>query len=85
MTDQQTKAEIFGELHTRDEPFLIPNPWDAGSAKLLASLGFDAEVRSGNSEIVAHCPRGVTFADGTVLPTYDFILRSYTVDSDPED
>ncbi len=51
----------------------------------IASLGFDAEVRSGNSEIVAHCPRGVTFADGTVLPTYDFILRSYTVDSDPED
>jgi 2-methylisocitrate lyase-like PEP mutase family enzyme len=31
----------FRELH-EGEPFLIPNPWDAGSAKLLESLGFKA-------------------------------------------
>ena len=42
MTDQMTKAEIFNELHTRSEPLLLPNPWDAGSAKILASLGFEA-------------------------------------------
>jgi 2-methylisocitrate lyase-like PEP mutase family enzyme len=35
------KAEIFQALHT-GEPFLIPNPWDAGSAKVLAGLGFKA-------------------------------------------
>jgi 2-methylisocitrate lyase-like PEP mutase family enzyme len=29
-------------LHYRDRPFLIPNPWDAGSAKVLAALGFEA-------------------------------------------
>jgi len=29
-------------LHDADRPLLLPNPWDAGSAKLLASLGFDA-------------------------------------------
>lgn len=29
-------------MHDRDRPFLIPNPWDAGSAKVLAALGFEA-------------------------------------------
>jgi 2-methylisocitrate lyase-like PEP mutase family enzyme len=32
----------FLDLHTPGKPLLMPNPWDAGSAKLLASLGFDA-------------------------------------------
>ena len=32
----------FLELHTPGTPLLMPNPWDAGSAKLLASLGFKA-------------------------------------------
>ena len=35
-------AERFLNLHRRGDPLLIPNPWDAGSAKLLASLGFEA-------------------------------------------
>ena len=42
MTDQQAKAERFLSLHHADQPLLLPNPWDAGSAKLLASLGFEA-------------------------------------------
>jgi len=37
-----TKAEAFKALHDRPGVFAIPNPWDAGSAKLLASLGFEA-------------------------------------------
>ena len=41
-TDQATRAARFRALHERDEPFLLPNPWDAGTAKLLAGLGFDA-------------------------------------------
>src|SRR6478609_9975258 len=32
----------FLELHKPGEPLLMPNPWDAGSAKLLTSLGFQA-------------------------------------------
>ena len=32
----------FRELHARDGLFLMPNPWDVGSARLLASLGFEA-------------------------------------------
>src|SRR3954451_12438824 len=35
------KAETFHALHA-GEPFVIPNPWDAGSAKVLARLGFKA-------------------------------------------
>ncbi len=41
MTDQRTKAERFQALHA-GEPFLIPNPWDAGSARVLEALGFKA-------------------------------------------
>ena len=35
------KSEAFRALHAGD-PFIIPNPWDAGSAKVLAALGFKA-------------------------------------------
>jgi 2-methylisocitrate lyase-like PEP mutase family enzyme len=43
VTNQQAAtAERFLALHHADEPLLLPNPWDAGSAKLLAALGFDA-------------------------------------------
>jgi len=42
MSDQQCKFEQFKELHQRSCTFVIPNPWDAGSARLLTSLGFEA-------------------------------------------
>lgn len=41
MTTQAEKAERFRALHA-GEPFVIPNPWDAGSARALAALGFGA-------------------------------------------
>ena len=40
-TQQQEKAEAFRALH-EGEPFVIPNPWDAGSAVVFAALGFKA-------------------------------------------
>jgi 2-methylisocitrate lyase-like PEP mutase family enzyme len=42
MTTQTEKAELFLSLHRPGDPLLLPNPWDLGSAKLLASLGFQA-------------------------------------------
>ncbi|HTW53903.1 MAG TPA: isocitrate lyase/phosphoenolpyruvate mutase family protein [Stellaceae bacterium] len=36
------KAAKFRELHERPGTFIIPNPWDVGTARLLASLGFEA-------------------------------------------
>lgn len=38
---QERKAEAFAALHA-GEPFVLPNPWDAGSARVLAALGFEA-------------------------------------------
>jgi 2-methylisocitrate lyase-like PEP mutase family enzyme len=42
MQDQLGKFERFKALHERESAFVIPNPWDAGSARLLANLGFEA-------------------------------------------
>ncbi len=39
---QLLKAQAFKALHKRPGIFVVPNPWDAGSAKMLASLGFEA-------------------------------------------
>jgi len=39
---QATKAAAFRDLHARARPFLIPNPWDRGSALILESMGFEA-------------------------------------------
>jgi 2-methylisocitrate lyase-like PEP mutase family enzyme len=42
MRTQMEKAVLFRALHERPGAFVIPNPWDAGTAKLLTSLGFEA-------------------------------------------
>src|SRR5437762_5700553 len=42
MQSQAARAEAFKSLHERPGIFAIPNPWDAGSAKMLAALGFEA-------------------------------------------
>ena len=42
MSDQKQKAIAFRALHTRSGAFVIPNPWDAGTAKILTHLGFEA-------------------------------------------
>lgn len=39
---QVEKARAFRALHGRDGAFIIPNPWDAGTARLLAHFGFEA-------------------------------------------
>ncbi|HWB23990.1 MAG TPA: isocitrate lyase/phosphoenolpyruvate mutase family protein [Chitinophagaceae bacterium] len=39
---QQAKGEALKALHRREGLFVIANPWDAGSAKMLAALGFEA-------------------------------------------
>ena len=42
MSQQSEKFECLKTLHQQDGAFVIPNPWDAGSARLLTSLGFEA-------------------------------------------
>jgi 2-methylisocitrate lyase-like PEP mutase family enzyme len=41
-TDQVSKIERFRELHQQRQPLLMANPWDPGSARLLAAIGFEA-------------------------------------------
>ena len=42
MIDQAGKVRRFLELHHGEKPLLLPNPWDAGSARILAASGFEA-------------------------------------------
>jgi 2-methylisocitrate lyase-like PEP mutase family enzyme len=42
MLPQAEKGKIFRSLHERSGAFVIPNPWDKGTARLLAHLGFEA-------------------------------------------
>jgi 2-methylisocitrate lyase-like PEP mutase family enzyme len=67
---QADKARAFEALHRRDGAFVIPNPWDAGSARIMAAQGFEALAttslgmalslgkRDGGvsrDEVLAHC------------------------------
>jgi len=42
MSTQFERGKAFRALHERDGAFIIPNPWDIGTARLLAHLGFEA-------------------------------------------
>ncbi len=79
MTAADRRAR-FRELHERKQLFVMPNPWDVGSAKLLASLGFEALATTSaglawalgkldgkvtRDELVAHV---AALADATPLP-----------------
>src|SRR5579859_5760354 len=39
---QLERGQLFRELHQRSQAFIIPNPWDIGTARLLAHMGFEA-------------------------------------------
>src|ERR687897_2210987 len=42
MTSVADRRSRFAELHAADRLFVMPNPWDVGSARLLAACGFEA-------------------------------------------
>jgi 2-methylisocitrate lyase-like PEP mutase family enzyme len=78
MNQQADKAAAFRGLHERPQPFLLPNPWDAGTARLLANLGFEAlattslgvantlgRARADASDILSNCR---AIAAATPLP-----------------
>lgn len=50
---QADKARLFQSLHQRKTPLLIANPWDIGSARLLAGLGFEALATSSAASAAA--------------------------------
>ena len=52
-TSQAEKGERFRALHEAPGAFVIPNPWDAGSARVLAGLGFQALATSSSASAAA--------------------------------
>jgi 2-methylisocitrate lyase-like PEP mutase family enzyme len=62
--NQHQKAATFRALH-EEEPFVIPNPWDAGSAKVLSGLGFKAlaSTSSGFAFTLGRPDGGVTLEE----------------------
>ncbi len=80
MVTQREKAERFKALHEREGAFVIPNPWDVGSARLLAGLGFEALATTSagfanslgrldgqvtRDEVIEHCR---SLSEATELP-----------------
>jgi 2-methylisocitrate lyase-like PEP mutase family enzyme len=64
VTTQEAKAERFRALHA-GAPFVIPNPWDAGSARVLEALGFQAlaTTSSGFAFTLGRLDGGATLDD----------------------
>jgi 2-methylisocitrate lyase-like PEP mutase family enzyme len=67
MPTQSEKGAAFDALHRRGKAFLIPNPWDIGSARLLAHLGFEAlATTSAGFAFSAGKPDGAMSRDATL-------------------
>jgi 2-methylisocitrate lyase-like PEP mutase family enzyme len=60
MFNQAEKAATFQALHQRPGPFILPNPWDAGSAKLLEHWGFEALATTSLGVANMHGRKGAT-------------------------
>ncbi len=80
MRTQAEKAQAFRAIHERPGAFIIPNPWEVGTAKLLAGMGFEAlattssglaqmlgraDGRVSRAEVIENCR---IIADATDLP-----------------
>jgi 2-methylisocitrate lyase-like PEP mutase family enzyme len=68
---RQEKFNAFQALHQRPSAFAIPNPWDAGSAKILAALGFEALATTS-----AGCAFSRGYLDSAPEMTRDVILQN---------
>lgn len=92
---QTDKAKRFRALHEADEAFVIPNPWDTGSARLLAGLGYQALATTssgfaltlgradgdvGARKMIEHCRQ---LADASDLPVSADLENCYADAPDP--
>ena len=89
---QAEKAQRFEALHSRPGCFVIPNPWDAGSTKILQNLGFEALATTsagyafslgkldgavGLDEMIEHCRE---LCAATTLPVSADLENGYADD-----
>ena len=92
MTRQQEKAQAFRALH-EGEPFVIPNPWDAGSARVFEALGFEALATTssgfaftlgrldGAAKLDEVCVHTTQLDEATTLPVSVDLENGYSVDA----
>jgi 2-methylisocitrate lyase-like PEP mutase family enzyme len=67
MLTQAAKSEAFAALPAREGAFIIPNPWDTGTARLLATMGFEAlATTSGSYAFSAGRPDNTITRDDTI-------------------
>jgi 2-methylisocitrate lyase-like PEP mutase family enzyme len=93
MSRQEVKARAFRSLH-EGEAFVIPNPWDAGTARVFAALGFEALATTSSGfaftlgrldgqatldEVVAHAEQ---IDRATALPVSVDLENGYAVDEE---
>jgi len=93
ITSQSDRARRLLALHVPGTPLLLPNPWDAGSARLLGSLGFAALATTSSGfaaslgrldggvtrdEVIAHC---ATIVGATELPVSADLENGYASDA----
>ena len=76
MRTQMEKAEAFRALHARPGAFIIPNPWDGGTARLLAAMGFEA---------LATTSLGLANMLGSVTVSLDAIIENCRAIADATD
>lgn len=75
MTSQSDKHRAFLALHERAGAFVMPNPWDAGSARILTALGFEALATTsagfafaiGRRDSAAALPREAVLANARAI------------------
>ena len=71
MPTQAEKAATFHQLHHRPEPLIVANPWDAGTARILTALGFEALSTTSGGLAITLARR-----DGTASITRDEALAN---------
>lgn len=75
--DQHAKAVAFRELHGRDGAFVIPNPWDAGTARILASVGFEAlATTSAGLAFSLGLPEGVVTRERAIVHCREIVAAT---------
>jgi 2-methylisocitrate lyase-like PEP mutase family enzyme len=87
MSTQAEKARAFLALHRPGDPLLLPNPWDAGSARVLADLGFKAlaTTSSGFAATVGRPDGGVTRDEALAHSSTIVAATDLPVSADLED
>ena len=92
MTTQENKAAAFRALH-EGAPFVIPNPWDAGSARVFEALGFEALATTssgfaftlgrldGGATLEEVCVHTTQLDDATGLPVSVDLENGYSADA----